>query len=273
MTRTIPFTKMHGAGNDFVMVDGRRLAAPLSAAAVAAICHRRRGVGGDGLIVVAPPAPGEAVDFRMVYWNADGGEAEMCGNGARCAVAFAAGLGLHGGNCRFATVSGVVEGRVHGPRDVEVRLPGWRDLALDVAVAGSPWDEHHRCNTGVPHLVVVVGDVAAVDVAAWGPRLRGAEQFAPAGTNVNWISPAESEGNAWRLRTYERGVEDETLACGTGASAAAVILCHLGRAASPVTIQTRGGDRLRIGVDLKAGALSLRGPATTSFEGDVTSDE
>jgi len=268
---TLGFTKMHGAGNDFVMVDGTEFSSPLAREKIAAICDRRRGVGADGLIVVGPD-PRPDVDFRMVYYNADGGEAEMCGNGARCAVAFAAARGLHGGRCRFATASGVVAGEQHGAHDVEVLLPGWQDLALNLKVDGSPFAEHHACNTGVPHLVIVTDDVDAVDVRRWGARLRFAEQFAPAGTNVNWIAPAAG-GREWALRTYERGVEDETLACGTGASAAAVILCHLERLTSPVSIRTRGGDVLVIGVDLGGSALSLRGPAVTSFRGEVTIDE
>lgn len=274
MSRTLPFTKMHGAGNDFVMLDGRDLDGPLDREAIAALCDRRTGVGGDGLIVVGTAAsPGAA--FRMTYFNADGGEAEMCGNGARCTVAFAADHGLAPGPglgaCRFDTHGGVLEGRVHGPGDVEVSLPPWRDLELKVAVAGSPWPEHHRCNTGVPHLVIPVPAVDDVDLGTWGPRLRRAPCFGPAGTNVNWIAPGP--GGAWLLRTYERGVEAETLACGTGASAAAVILCHLERAASPVTVRTRGGDDLVIAVDRGAGLLRLRGPAVTSFKGEVIRDD
>ncbi|MBE0565357.1 MAG: diaminopimelate epimerase [Krumholzibacteria bacterium] len=273
MSRTLPFTKMHGAGNDFVMLDGRDLDGPLGRGAIAALCDRRTGVGGDGLIVVGP-ADSAGAAFRMIYFNGDGGEAEMCGNGARCTVAFAADRGLAPGPglgaCRFDTFGGVLEGRVLAPGDVEVSLPAWRDLELDLAVPESPWSAHHRCNTGVPHLVIPVPSVDAVDLATWGPRLRHAAQFAPAGTNVNWIAPGRD--GEWLLRTYERGVEAETLACGTGASAAAVILCHLDRARSPVTVRTRGGDRLVVGVDRATGALRLRGPAVTSFKGEVTID-
>ncbi len=173
MMRTLTFTKMHGAGNDFVMLDGRDLPQPLDRATIAALCDRRTGIGGDGLIVVAPPASAEA-SFRMIYFNADGGEAEMCGNGARCTVAFAAAHGLADGPVRFDTFSGVLDGRVHGPGDIEVSLPGWRDLELDFALPGSPWPHHHRCNTGVPHLVIPVPSVDEVDLPTWGPRLRRA---------------------------------------------------------------------------------------------------
>ena len=264
MRRILPFVKMHGAGNDFLMLDGRQLDAPLDAVAVAFLCDRRRGVGADGLIVVAPA---DGLDFRMVYWNADGGEARMCGNGARCAVEYAARLGLHDGRCRFATAAGDLDGMRHEPGDVEVSLPPWRDLALNLDLEDSPWSEHHVCHTGVPHLVIPVEDLETIDVRTWGRRLRNHPVFAPAGVNVNWITAC---GDRFALRTYERGVEDETLACGTGASAAAVILCHLARVTSPVAIRTRGGDDLMIAVDRAAGTLTLRGPAVTSFEGEVT---
>ncbi|MCP4572130.1 MAG: diaminopimelate epimerase [bacterium] len=266
----LAFTKMHGAGNDFVMVDGRLpSASSLDTARIAALCDRRRGIGADGLILVAPTPD---ADFRMTYFNADGGEADMCGNGARCAVEYAAHCGLHEGACRLATGAGVIGGRRHGPGDVEVSLPPWRDLALALELESSPWDEHHVCNTGVPHLVIPVPDVELVPVREWGHRLRHDPIFAPAGVNVNWVAAAPG-GEEYLLRTYERGVEDETLACGTGASATAVVLSHLERATSPVRLRTRGGDLLVVDVDRGNGSLTLRGPAVVSFEGEVQIDE
>jgi len=262
------FTKMHGAGNDFVMLDARELAgqAPLDRARIVALCDRRTGIGADGLIVVGAA---DGVDIRMTYYNADGGEAEMCGNGARCTVAFAHRRGLVGTDCTIATRAGTLGAHVHGPADIEVELTPYRDLALDVAVPGSPFARHHTCNTGVPHLVIPVDDLEAVDVAEQGRTLRRHPRFAPAGTNVDWVAP-DAAGGGWRLRTYERGVEAETLACGTGASAAAAVLVRLGRAASPVAIRTRGGDLLRITVDQTVRRLTLRGPAVVAFEGEVT---
>ncbi len=263
----IPFVKMHGAGNDFLMLLATDLPdGALTRARIAALCDRRKGVGGDGLIVVGPA---DGADFRMTYYNADGGEAEMCGNGARCTVAFAHARGLAGDACRFATASGRLDGWVHGPDDIEVSLPAWRNLALDVPVAGSARPGHHACDTGVPHLVVPVDDVDAVDVAAEGPPLRWHAAFAPAGTNVDWVDARGGDG-AWRLRTFERGVEGETLACGTGAAATAVVLCKLDRTTSPVTLLTRGGDRLTVTVtDGPTRALRLRGPAVVAFQGEV----
>ncbi len=265
---SLPFVKMHGAGNDFVMVDGRDLAdgPPLDRARIAALCDRRTGIGGDGLIIVGRDPDGAV---RMTYYNADGGEAEMCGNGARCTVAFAHARGLLGATGVLATAAGPLEARVHGPGDIEVSLPPFRDLATDLSLDGVPAGTAcHHCDTGVPHLVIPVDDIDAVDPAAAGPPLRHHGRFVPAGVNVNWVAPGAG-GAAWQLRTYERGVEAETLACGTGASAAAAVLVRLGRATSPVAIRTRGGDLLRIDVDLDCHRLRLRGPARVAFEGEV----
>lgn len=267
----LPFAKMHGAGNDFVMVLASDLAGrpPLSSERIAALCHRRTGIGADGLIVVGRP---EDADLRMDYYNADGCEAEMCGNGARCTIAFAYRRGRCAGEGTLATASGFLAYRVHGPDEIEVDLPPPRNLVLDLEVPGAPYPALHACNTGVPHLVIPVLDIEAVDVDRDGRALRHHPQFAPAGTNVNWVCRDEA-ADEWRLRTYERGVEAETLACGTGAAAAVVILCRLGLAASPVAIRTRGDDLLTISVDLAAPRLGLRGPAIVAFEGEVSSDD
>lgn len=276
---TIRFRKMHGAGNDFIMVDGTPLGADLlPGPTIAGLCDRRKGIGADGLIALLPT---DGADFRMVYFNADGSEAGMCGNGARCSVAFAHALGWIGSECRFATGAGRLEGRLiatdGATSDVEVSLTGWTDLQLNREVPGSPWGEMHSCNTGVPHLVIPVPDVDDVDLPRYGPELRHHALFGPTGTNVNWISPAGAadprSGPVYRLRTYERGVEAETLACGTGASAAAVILCHRDGLEGAVAVRTRGGDLLRITVDIATGSLLLRGPAVESFQGEVAYDE
>ncbi len=271
MTPRLPFVKMHGAGNDFIMVAAADLSPgkPLGRDRVAALCDRRRGVGADGLIVVGPAA---GADFGMTYYNSDGGEASMCGNGARCAFAFARARGLIDREGTCASASGPLRGRCEDDGLVSVDLTPPRGLALGVAAAGGhPFDELHRADTGVPHLVVPVGDVGDVDVPRWGAALRFDAAFAPDGTNVNFVAPA---GAAWRIRTYERGVEAETLACGTGASATALVLWKLGRAASPVVLLTRGGDRLTIAVtpDGDSVRLRLNGPAVTAFCGEVERD-
>ncbi len=268
MSRVLKFTKMHGAGNDFVMVDARDLhSLQLSTGLIEAVCNRRTGVGADGLIIIDRATQPEA-SFRMIYFNSDGGEAEMCGNGARCSVAFAHKLGLMDRQCLFETYSGVLSGQIFAENDIEVSLPVWKDLHLNIDLGSQPFKNHHICNTGVPHLVIPVPDVKELDVESLGRVYRHHQFFAPAGTNVNFVSQHPDNAEQ-ELRTYERGVEDETLACGTGASATAVVLCQLGLAQSPVSFRTRGGDALRVSVDFAGQKLLLRGPAETSFRGEV----
>ena len=241
MRRRLPFTKMHGAGNDFIMVNSSDLGSVVvDSGRIASWCDRRTGIGADGLIVIGPGVSA-GTSFRMTYYNADGGEAEMCGNGARCSVGFAHELELVDASGRFDTGAGVLEGVWHGPVDVEVTLTPWTDLTLDLEMGETPWPALHSCNTGVPHLVIPVDDIEDVPLDEWGARLRYHPAFAPQGTNVNWVArPADS--GPFLMRTYERGVEGETHACGTGASAVAVVLCRLGQADSPVDLRTRGGD-------------------------------
>ncbi len=272
MSRLIPFLKMHGAGNDFIMIDHRALnGVTLDSDRIAALCDRRTGVGADGLIIIGPTSSSGS-SFRMNYYNADGGEAEMCGNGARCSVGFAHHLGLVQDRCRFDTQAGILDGTRHGPDDIEVTLTPWRNLELEIDVGETPWPAHHSCDTGVPHLVIPVDDIDSVPVTEWGSRLRHHLNFSPAGTNVNWVARVDNS-ELFLMRTYERGVEAETLACGTGASAVAVVLCRLGLADSPVTLQTRGGDLLMVSIDMENNEIRLRGPAVTSFHGEVLIDE
>lgn len=267
---TLAFEKMHGAGNDFIMLDGRSIApSALSRPQIARWCARGTGIGADGLIVVGVEGPDHV---RMTYYNADGGEADMCGNGARCTVAYAHRHGLMAQTGRLATRRGGLEARIWGPADVEVELPRFTGLELDLPLDGSPYTRHHHCDTGVPHLVIPVPSVDEIPVVSDGRPLRSHPRFGAAGVNVNWISPLEGD-REWRLRTYERGVEAETLACGTGASAAAVALVRSGAATSPVTVRTSSGDRLVITVDLATSRLWLRGPAVVAYTGEVTCDD
>ncbi len=268
MKQTLRFNKMNGAGNDFIMLDGRHLhGLTLGPERIKALCDRRTGVGADGLIIVDATDSVQTA-FRMIYFNADGQEAEMCGNGARCSVAFAREIGLATEEILFDTFSGILEGIIFGAKDIQVSLPPWKGLQLDLDLGDQHFPNHHTCNTGVPHLVIPVPDVALVDICRWGSHYRHHEHFAPAGTNVNFVS-REPDSGRHLLRTFERGVEDETLACGTGASATAVVLCQLGLVESPLTLHTRGGDQLQVSVDFKHRKLLLRGPAETSFKGEV----
>jgi diaminopimelate epimerase len=239
---TVPFTKMSGSGNDFILIDHRTplLDENRLTAFISGVCRRRLSVGADGVILIERAA---TADFRWRFFNSDGSTAAMCGNGARCAARFAHLLGICGPDMRFETGAGVVEARVEGRR-VRVKMtdPGEPQIDLRLELPGGALTV--SCiDTGVPHAVVLGDDVARVDVAAIGRDIRFHPRFAPAGTNVDFIS-AEAEGIA--IRTYERGVEAETLACGTGSVAGALVAaCALGLA-SPVRVRTAGGEVLTV---------------------------
>ncbi|HEV8195914.1 MAG TPA: diaminopimelate epimerase [Gemmatimonadales bacterium] len=240
---TVSFYKMTGSGNDFVFLDGRTHAvADWSASDIAAICDRRTGVGGDGLVVATPEG---ADGVRMVYFNADGSRAGMCGNAALCTTRLAARLGIApGSGMQLHSDTGILRTRCVGPGwGAELLLP---DFSLPEPVT-LPLAAHERwmvlCTVGVPHLIVLVDDLAAVDVIGRGKELRRDPTFAPGGLNVNFVGPNARTGDAaWGLRTYERGVEDETLACGTGTVGAAFALAMRGHAVLPVRIASWGGN-------------------------------
>lgn len=262
---------MNGAGNDFVVADNRDGSLSLSAETIARFCDRHRGVGADGFLAVEP-ALSSGADFRMRYYNADGGEADMCGNGARCFARFAARLLPEPpGSLAFETPAGLIRAEFSG-RLVTINMSGPHDLRepAELEVAGAGLCRVHFINTGVPHAVVFVADVGALDVASAGASLRWNPAFAPKGANANFaqvLSPGSLV-----LRTFERGVEGETLACGTGVCAAA-LLHHLDAGApSPVSVRVRGGDTLEVGFDASSGAprnVTLKGPADFVFDGSI----
>ena len=263
------FTKMNGAGNDFVVVDNRDGSLALSQAAIKGVCDRHHGVGADGLLLVEPPQAG--ADFRMRYFNADGGEADMCGNGARCFARFTARL-LSGQPeaVSFETPAGLIRARLTGDL-VTITMSEPCDLRepADLEVAGLGICRVHFLNTGVPHAVVFVADVAAADLQKSGASLRWNPAFAPQGANANFAQIL-APGNLV-LRTFERGVEGETLACGTGVCAAA-ILHHLATGVpSPVSVRVSGCETLEVGFE-SSGPLrkvTLKGPAEFVFEGEI----
>lgn len=271
----IPFDKMNGAGNDFVMIDNRDGRFRFSAEAIQGICERRRGVGADGVILIES-AP--EVDFRMRYYNADGGEAEMCGNGARCAARFAGKLGLgarsdDGVHMSFVASPGRMEAHIDGER-VAISMTDATSFEQGICLEVAQGEEIvHFINTGVPHAVVVTGDAAAMDdeeVVRRGRAIRTHGRFAPDGANANFVTVG-SDGTV-NIRTYERGVEDETLACGTGAVAASVVLAHLGKTDTPVRLLTHGGEALAVSFVRESSGASrvvLEGPAELNFEGVV----
>jgi diaminopimelate epimerase len=269
---------MHGAGNDFVVVDRRALPALAGAgeealaAFVRGACDRRHGVGGDGVLFLDAAAendPAGALDFRMRYFNRDGGRADLCGNGGRCLAAFAAAKGLgRDGRLVFASDAGRHEARVEGDR-VELGLGDVAAPSLDRRL-NTPGGEVTAgvVTVGVPHLVVEVPDVDAIDLASFAPPLRAHDALGPAGANVDVATVAGPDRA--RLRTFERGVEGETLACGTGAAATAIVLVARGRVKAPVTLAVASGDELRVWFERSGDAfraVTLAGPVATSFEG------
>lgn len=270
--RHIDFFKMHGSGNHFVLLDNRTLHVPAAHMAgwAKAVCAPGFGVGADGLILLDQAPAGSGADTMWHFYNADGSRAEMCGNGSRCAARLAVQLGLAGPEHVLLTDAGPIRAAVDPDSDqVKVQLPPPRDLALDIPLAlDGDRITVHFVNTGVPHTVVECGDVAQVDVKKLGRALRFHPHFAPAGTNVNFIQATERD--ALSLRTYERGVEDETYACGTGAAASALVANALGLAGTEVAVTTSGGEVLRI--FLENGTVFLQGPAVFVYTGRLSAE-
>jgi diaminopimelate epimerase len=264
------FFKMTGSGNDFVMLDGRvNPAERWTGTMVSSLCDRRNGVGADGLVVLTP-AGGTSV--RMTFWNSDGSRAAMCGNAALCSARLSVSLGLvPPGSLCLLTDAGTVEARAEGQGDAaEIRMP---DLDLPAEVPGlgpgNGEDWIVAGTVGVPHLVIRVRDIEAVDVLGRGRLLRFDPRLGPSGANANFVAPGPA-GEPWLIRTYERGVEGETLACGTGTVAAALALADRGEAALPLRFRTRGGPELvvRGGVDgRRALDAGLGGQGRLLFEG------
>lgn len=264
------FYKMNGAGNDFVVLDNRDLALNLTAEQIEHICDRHRGVGADGLLAVEPAENG--ADFKFRYYNADGGEAEMCGNGARCFGRFTSAL-MNADTARvtFETIAGTLAAEMV-EENIRIAMSDPLELEMETGASVDGLDSPLRSvNTGVPHVVAFVDDLAGTDVLKHGAAIRYHERFAPKGTNANFVQVLEPGHIA--IRTYERGVEDETLACGTGMVACALMHHLLDGAPSPIKVDVKGGDTLEIGFertgDQAFSAVTLTGPADFVFEGDI----
>ncbi len=257
----LEFAKMSGAGNDFIVVDDRKGFVAEDAGELAKqLCRRRVSVGADGLILVVPST---SHDFRMRYFNADGSEADMCGNGGRCVARFAHERGIAGKTMRFQSQSGTHSAEILDENHVKLMMTEPRAMLLGTSLhMGGEVYEVHRINTGVPHAIIEVEDIENYPVVETGRAVRGHNSYAPEGTNVDFAA-VEDEHNV-RLRTYERGVEDETLACGTGAVATAITLASLGKVKPPVTVKTRGGEPLEIGF-----FMSDNGYCDVSLSGDA----
>ncbi|MEP7326653.1 MAG: diaminopimelate epimerase [Gemmatimonadota bacterium] len=264
---------MTGSGNDFVMLDGRvHRVADWPVDRIVAVCDRRNGVGADGFAVLTPLAPGQV---RMSFFNSDGSEAAMCGNAALCSTVLATTLGMAGPDgIRLVTGAGTFPTRRTGDAEASLNLPDFL-APRDPGIARGPGELAIWLTTvGVPHLTVLVQDVEKIDLAGRGRELRFHPGAGSAGANVNFVAAViEGDGSRWLMRTYERGVEGETLACGTGAVASAVALGGAGRGSLPAQIVCRGGRTLEIRAVLGANQASqvwLSGEGRLVFRGTLS---
>ena len=267
----IPFMKLSGAGNDFVIINNfAKIVDSTDTEFVQKLCQRRMSVGADGVLLVEQA---DDVDFRMRYFNADGGEVETCGNGARCISKFAYLNGIVSERMRFLTNAGIYESEIVG-ENVKVRMSDPTDIRLNVPLQLD--DGMHAvgfANSGVPHVVFFVEDLERADVFNLGQQTRYHDNFKPDGTNANFIR-VESPGLI-DIRTYERGVEDETLACGTGSIASAIIAATLGKVVSPVSVKTASGIVLKIHFEVEDEEVRnvyLEGDARVIYVGELTAD-
>ncbi|MBC7905102.1 MAG: diaminopimelate epimerase [Gemmatimonadaceae bacterium] len=256
----IHFFKYQGTGNDFVVLDNRNNEyEALTPVHVNNICNRRFGIGADGLMLLNLK---EGYDFEMIYFNADGKRASMCGNGGRCLVKFAHYLGIRPGLYNFLAVD--------GPHEAEIDDDGIVSLRMQDVKKTQEYKGDFILNTGSPHYVKMVSNVMEYDVFGEGKSIRNSSQFAKDGINVNFVEQKDEDEII--VRTYERGVEDETLSCGTGVTAAALVCYHNEMGYNDVTVHTRGG-KLEVEYDRVGGDeytnIYLSGPATKVFEGDI----
>ena len=256
----IKFYKYQGTGNDFVMIDNRSDFFPKNnIQLIAKLCDRRFGIGADGLILLENDAE---TDFRMVYYNSDGNESSMCGNGGRCLVAFAKNLNVISDKATFIATDGLHHATIIENGIVSLQMKDVDQVKIE--------KDYVFLNTGSPHHVILVDDIENYDVKTNGAAIRYSDLYGKAGSNVNFVS--QISNNHFRLRTYERGVEDETLSCGTGATATAIAMNAIGKTnATNVDLDVEGGT-LKVSFDKKGIAYNnvfLEGKATFVFEGII----
>ncbi|MFC1501269.1 diaminopimelate epimerase [Elusimicrobiota bacterium] len=273
MSKNINFLKISAAGNDFVLIDNRKDLLPKNISPIAAkLCNRKLSIGADGLLILENS---KTADFKMRYFNSDGSLAAMCGNGGRSIARFANYLKIVSKKMSFETDAGLVKADILGD---EIRL--WlfepKDARLDFTLRVEQREfDVSFINTGVPHTVVFVNDIEKTDVKELGHMIRFHKEFAPLGTNVNFVQ--KKDDSSIFVRTYERGVEDETLACGTGVTASAILSGLRGLVSSPVKCITKGGDTLIVSYRTNSNVdfvspvsnVSLQGPAEITFKGEV----
>lgn len=266
MRKGIPFSKINGSGNDFLLIDNRQgiMRGTDLPVFVGKVCDRSRSLGADGVIFIEKS---RGADFRWKFFNADGSRAEMCGNGGRCAARFAAERKIAGRIMGFETDAGLIRAEVSGRR-VKLQMTPPHGLALSRSLTlGGKKITYSFLNTGVPHAVLFVRDLEKIDLMGTGRGIRTHRVFAPRGTNVNFVRVGNGEV---RIRTYERGVEGETLACGTGAVAAGILSALHGHVSPPVRVLTRGGEALTIHFDTERegfGDVYLEGDTSWSCDG------
>jgi diaminopimelate epimerase len=265
----IEFFKMSGSGNDFILIDNRNQSLNVSNITdfVKTVCERKVSVGADGLIIIENS---DRADFRWRFFNADGSEVEMCGNGGRCAARFATIKGIAKENLSFETQAGIIDAEVRGDV-VKLRLTDPHQMRVDFSIPiEKQSSEVSFINTGVPHVVHFVKNLDMFDVFAIGRKIRYHSEFQPAGTNANFVETKDRK--TIRVRTYERGVEDETLACGTGAVASALISSAKGLVESPVDVRVQSGELLKIyfsKADSGFRDIYLEGKAKVVYEGRI----
>ena len=267
--KQIPFTKMSAAGNDFIIIDNREdiLASKRADECARKVCRRKLSAGADGLILIEES---RKAAFKWRFYNADGSEAEMCGNGGRCAAKFAYLRKIAPSALTFETLAGIIKAEVQGER-VKLELPLPYNLTRNLKLNLDGTDYLVDVITvGVPHVVMYVEDLANCEVVKQGKIIRFAEYFQPEGTNVNFVNI--KHGSNIAIRTYERGVEDETLACGTGAVASALITHEEKGVKSPVSVLTKGGEILTVHFTKENDYLKevfLEGSANLIYEGEL----
>jgi len=259
----ISFFKYHGNGNDFIIIDNRSGEFDPVQEQIAFLCDRHLGIGADGLMLLEN---GRGCAFSLKYYNSDGNESTMCGNGGRCMTAFAHGLKIIGKKARFSAIDGEHEAEILFEKEGIFKVR----LKMKDTSPGTIFDDGYFIDTGSPHFVVYVKDVEAVDVYAEGRRLRYDERFAPGGCNVNFV---EINPGWISVRTYERGVENETLSCGTGVTASALITSFLSKDPQNASLVKTPGGEFKVSFNYSSGSFSevfLYGPAAFVFEGRIT---
>lgn len=270
--KKLTFFKMSGSGNDFILIDNRNNVVDESGLTsfIRNVCRRKMSAGADGLILIENS---DSADFKWRYYNSDGGRAEMCGNGARCAARFAYLNKIAGSDMSFVTDAGIVHAQVRGDK-VKVKMVDPSDFKQDYTIElEDGLLAVSSVNTGVPHVVVTMDSIDDVDVVGIGREVRLHNKFAPAGTNVNFITRVKN--GAFSIRTYERGVEDETLACGTGSIASALVTASKDKVNSPLNIVTRSGGILTIYYKEDNGRfhdIYLEGDARIIYKGKLWED-